>query len=259
MAEYALRSLRDLRLLRKTPLGLLIHTDEGRDARYSGDIIREASARAKRVLVLRPGNEANAVMTQRRGQRKYRFRVIGEPQRPGRATKSLEVLRWTWNRLEQFSDIGPRQKRLSVSATTITTEKLPMLLPHRVTVTVLVTYLDPRAADDAEKKMRAALGKRGPRWELELISDRPPMPERRGTLRLAKSLSELATELDIPIKNESSVWPSVAGLVPAKTACLCGVGPVARGLGTPQEAVRRISIIQRTLLLAKFLLTQCED
>ncbi len=79
------------------------------------------------------------------------------------------------------------------------------------------------------------------------------MRERRATLRLAKALQHVADDWEIPFKRESSVWPSVAGLVPAKTACLCGVGPVARDLGTPHEAVLRLSLVQRTLLLSEFL------
>jgi D-alanine-D-alanine ligase len=44
-----------------------------------------------------------------------------------------------------------------------------------------------------------------------------------------------------------------------KTPCLCGMGPVARDLGTPNEAVQRISLVQRTLLLAEFLANQLEE
>ena len=50
-----------------------------------------------------------------------------------------------------------------------------------------------------------------------------------------------------------------AGLVPERTACLCGLGPVARDLGTPHEAVQRISLVQRTLLLARYLVEHGED
>lgn len=60
-------------------------------------------------------------------------------------------------------------------------------------------------------------------------------------------------EWELPLKREPSVWPSVAELVPAMTPCLCGVGPVARDVSTPQEAVERISLVERTLLLAQFL------
>jgi len=101
--------------------------------------------------------------------------------------------------------------------------------------------------------MRSTLDKQGLRWELRLISDRPPMRERRANLQLARSLEQVAEEWGIPLSHESSVWPSVAGLVPSKVACVCSVGPDARDLGTPQEAVQRISLVQRTLLLTQFL------
>jgi D-alanine-D-alanine ligase len=117
----------------------------------------------------------------------------------------------------------------------------------------MVTYPDSKVADEVEENMRSALDTRGPRWELKLISDRPPMRERRTNLQLARSLEGVAEEWEIPLSHESSVWPSVAGLVPSKVACVCGVGPDARDLGTPQEAVQRISLVQRTLLLTQFL------
>jgi D-alanine-D-alanine ligase len=253
MLEFALRALRSVRQLRRTPLGALCYTDEGRDTRYSAEIIRQAAARVKRVLVLRPGNIGESVITQRRGQRNYRFRVVGESLRPGKLSSKPEVLRWTWNRLEEFSQLTSRDKRVSVSAVDVKAETLPMRTPHRVTATVLVTYPDLQVAEQLEERMRGLLGKKGPRWELDQISDRPPMKERRSTLRLAKKLAEVAEHWDISFKRESSVWPSVAGLVPAKTACLCGIGPAARDVGTPHEAVQRISLVQRTLLLAEFL------
>jgi D-alanine-D-alanine ligase len=253
MLEYALRALRSLRLLRKVPLGVLYYTDEGRDARYSAAAIREAASRAKRVLVLRPGNVGDSVITQRRGQRRFRLRVEGDPLRPGRVTKKPETLRWACNTLEQLAQLSAQKERVSVSALEVRTERLPMLLPHRVAATILVTYPEPMIAATIEARMREMIGKKGLRCELEPISDRPPMTERRATLRLAKALQRVADDWEIPLKRESSVWPSVAGLVPSRTACLCGVGPVARDLGTPHEAVQRISLIQRTLLLAEFL------
>ena len=253
MLEFALRALRSTRQLRRLALGVLYYTDEGRDAVYSSEIIGAAAGKARRVLVLRPGNVGDSMITQRRGQRRYRFRVVGESLRPGKPTSKPEVLRWAWSRLEEFSQLTSREKRLSVSTVEVKTEARPMRTPHRVTATVLVTYPDASAADDLEDRMRASLGKKGPRWELDKTSDRPPMKERRSTLQLAKQLAQVAKEWEIPSRRESSVWPSVAGSVPAKTACLCGIGPVARDLGTSHEAVQRISLVQRTLLLAEFL------
>jgi D-alanine-D-alanine ligase len=253
MLEMALRAVRSVRRLHRRSMGVLLYTDEGRDARYSGERIGVASERARRVLVLRPGNVCDAVVTQRRGQRKYRFRAVDEPRRPGKVSKSPELLRWVWARLEEFSALSDRARRISVSTLDIRPEALPMLLPHRVTCQLLVTYPRADVADEIEARMREHLEPRGPKWELELMSNRPPMGERRASVGLARALEKVAQRWEIPFKRESSVWPSVAGLVGGKTACVCGLGPVARDLGTPHEAVQRISLVQRTLLLADYL------
>ena len=82
------------------------------------------------------------------------------------------------------------------------------------------------------------------------------MKERAGTQRLSRALEAVAREWEIPLRRESSTWPSVAGLVGSKTACVCGIGPVCRDWGTPTEAVQRISLVQRTLLVAEYLVSQ---
>ena len=79
------------------------------------------------------------------------------------------------------------------------------------------------------------------------------MKERRNSLQLSKPLASVAQKWEIGLSEESSVVPSVAGLVPDNIPVICGIGPVARDLYTPQEAVNRISLIQRTLLTAEFL------
>ena len=253
MLEFVLRALRSCKQLRTAAIGALLYADEGRDARYSGDVIRAAAGRAKRVLVLRPGNIGDSIITQRRGQRKYRLRVQGDAIRPGQKTKKPEALRWLCRKIDELSALSDKKNRLSISATSVRTETLPMLLPHRAIATILVTYPDVTAADGIEETMRSTLGKGKPKWELERITSRPPMKERRTNARLAQSFVDLATEWEMSFKRESSVWPSVAGVVPAKTACICGVGPVARDLGTPHESVQRASLVRRTLLLAEFL------
>jgi hypothetical protein len=133
-----------------------------------------------------------------------------------------------------------------------------MRLPHRVRAVILLTYPEASEGDRLEAKVRATLGTKGPRWELVLDSDRPPLKERIGGTRLFKALEAVAADHGLTLKRETSAWPSVAGLVPAKTAALCGVAPATRDRGTPSEAVQRISLIQRTLMLADYLARQLE-
>jgi len=256
MLEYSLRALRSMRQLRHLPLGVLVYTDEGHHARYSGPTIRAAADRAKEVFVLRPGNMADNVIVQRRGQRRFRFRVVGEPVRLGHYSRKADTLRWTWAKLEEIAQLTDRSRRISASTVELHTERLPMRMPHRVTATIAITYPNVQAAATLERKIRSILGRSGPKWELESLTDRPPFVKRTGGTRLFEELAGIAEKWQIPLQAESSTWPSVAGLLADDQPALCGLGPVARDLRTPQESVLRISLVQRTLLLTQFLVSR---
>jgi D-alanine-D-alanine ligase len=232
---------------------VLFYSDEGRDCRYSGKAIQDAAGRAKRVLVLRPGNMGDFVVTARRGQRRLRVTFEGDPVRLGQSSRKPRVLPVVLEKLQQCAKITSKKDRIAVGVLDLKTSHMPMLLPHQVTATLLVSYPDEKVGEAVEQQLRDLLNHKGVSWRLERLSARPPMKERRATARLAKSLEDVAGRWEIPLKRESSVWPSVAGLVPAATGVVCGVGPIARDLYTPAESVDRISLIQRTLLLAEFL------
>jgi len=251
--EFALRALRNVRALRRRKLGLICYFDEGRDAQYSRALVARAMERAARVLVLRPGGVENTLFVERRGLRKLRLEVEGESQRIGRASRKPAALDWLAERLAKITDIGSRQSKLAVEVGDLRTRAFPMRVPHSAVADLVISYADPAEADRADLKVRKALGKRDLRWRLETLSDRPPLVARAESRALAERLVAVAGELEIPLRAEGSTWPSVAGLAPASTAVVCGLGPVAQALNTPDEAVQRLSVVQRTLLLARFL------
>jgi D-alanine-D-alanine ligase len=256
MLEYVLRGLRNIRCLQKIPLGVLYYTDEGLDCQYSADLIRKATAQAKQVLVLRPGNPGNKIVIQRRGQRKYIVGVETNPKRLGKLTKNPDALQWVAGKIEKLTELSSKKDRLAVAVSDIKSMSYPMLLPHSIILTVSVGYGDERTADVAERKIKEILDRGKVKYNLEKVSDRPPMKLRNSNRHLAKKLTNIAKKWDIPIAQESSLWPTIGGLVPTSTGAVCGLGPVARNLYTPQEAVQRVSVLQRTLLLAEFLLNE---
>ena len=253
MLEYALRALRHSRALNQLPVGVLYYLDEGRDCRYSAEIIRAAAAKAARVLVLRPGSNGDSIISRRRGQRKYTLMIEGKPQRLGRQMSSTEVVLSFCNRISELAALSSKKEHISLAVTDMKTTGFPALLPHQVTATLALNYQDSQIADSIEERMTEICRSQAFKWSLQKISDRPAMQGNRGSLKLLKSLFEIAQQADIPLAQESSVLPSVAGLVPPQVPVICGIGPVARDLYTPQEAVNRISLIQRTLLIAEFL------
>jgi acetylornithine deacetylase/succinyl-diaminopimelate desuccinylase-like protein len=253
MLEFALRSLRHQRKLRKLPIGVLYYLDEGRECHYSSGIIKKAASKAKHVFILRPGYPGDKVIVQRRGLRKYGLIVEGKPLRLGQRGKAQAVLPWTFDRISQITRLSSRKESVAVSVVDIHTDAFPMLLPHRGTATILLNYLDSSIADDVEENMKEILHGNGFHCRLEIISDRPPMKERRINTSLANSLRKVADKFEIPLEKGSVLFASAGGLVPASVSVVCGIGPVAHDLYTPQEAIERISIMQRTLLIAEFL------
>jgi D-alanine-D-alanine ligase len=253
MLEFALKALRHNRMLHQLPIGVLYYLDEGRDCRYSADIIRSAVSRAKRVFVLRPGGKGDAIRIQRRGQRKYRLVAESQSHRIGYSKKVTSVMPWCNERFLKLDALSSRKDRLAVAVVDMKVDTYRMSVPHRISATLIVSYLHAKVAEATEAKIKDVFGKGPVRWRLELISDRPPMRDRRINHQLAKSLAHVAEKWDIPLGEESSLIPTAAGLVPSRVPVVCGIGPVTSGHYSPQEAIKRVSLIQRTLLIAGFL------
>ena len=254
MLEYALRALRSTRTLRRVPLGVLLYSDEGRDAARSRAIIQRAAARAEHVLVCRPGTVGHGIVTQRRGSRRYDLIIEGERLGPGQVGRRRPVVRWACEKVEAIGQLSAPRRRLSIAVVDMRTERHAMFMPHRVEVSLMMSYLNPTHADETEAAMRKALGRGGPKWSLTRLTDRPPMVDRPANQPLVDALEAAATKWDIGVERETSAWPSVAGLVAEGTAVVCGVSPAMQDGGTPDEAVQRISLVQRTLLLTEYLI-----
>ena len=257
MLEFTLRALKNVRLLKKLKLGVMYYLDEGRDARYSGDLIRQAAAKAKQVLVLRPGGPDDHIVDRRRGHRKFRFSVEASSA-PPIGSRKPDAFRWMAAVLEDYAKYAAEAKRSGCAAVDVRTSAFPMRAAHRVEATLHLSHSGKDVADALEEKMRQRLVKSPFSCQLDVVADRPAMREHKVNGPLVKAYTDVAERWDIPLQVESSSWPSVAGLVPQSVPVLCGLGPVATGLYTPQEAIQRITLIQRTLLLAHFLANQAK-
>jgi len=247
--EFALRALLG-RGLAEHRLGILTYADEGDDCRFSADIIRRASQHAARVLVMRPGLGGDRAVSTRRGLRRYRLRVEGKARRFGTAVPGRDPLQWLMERASELSALSSSEARLSVDIAEIRTSAYPMLVPHRVDATVVVSYPDVDSGTKLESRIREVLRRDEATWSFAPLSDRPPMAERAGNLELAERVRAVAQMWHLPFGHEGSVLPSVAGLVPEHVPVLCGMGPVGADLFTEREGVSRVSVVQRTLLLA---------
>lgn len=255
MLEYALRSLRKIKKLHTSKIGVLFYADEGYDARYSSSVVQEAAANADQIIVLRSGNRGDMCYTSRRGMLKYRITAEVKTQRIGKNVKKKDIILALSSKLNQMSLLGQNTKRLSVTPVDMTVDSYPMSTPHKVSSTLLVNYYYENSFTKVKKEIDHILktDKGGIKWRQEELASRPPLRERKISKSLVEKLSKIAAEREIPFNTTSSSWPSVAGVVPLNRPVVCGMGPVAENVYTPQESIKRISLIQRTLLLSLYL------
>ncbi|MBU1742605.1 MAG: ATP-grasp domain-containing protein, partial [Proteobacteria bacterium] len=252
MLEYACRALRRLRRLKGLPLGVLAYADEGRDGRYSAEIIRRAAQRAGRVVVLRPCVERDRIVNQRPGWRRYRLSVPAKGGSPGPGVNQSGSVAGLLDRLKDLVGLTSKKDGINVHLADLQVRMDPLSPPDRVAVRLAVSYRDVQAGRRIEERLRAIVaGADG--WSLDPVSDRPPLGARPENKGLIKDILQIARQWEVEPAVESSPWPSVAGLVPPNRAVVCGLGPVAKNLSTFQEAVHRTGLVRRTLLLAQWL------
>ena len=221
MLEFSLRALKRQNRIRKKRLGVLIYSDEGRDCRYSSEKIEQASRLASKVIVLGQGSAGGNIVVGSRGIRKYQLIVEDKPRdlRPG--TKTHDALRWTNIKAEAIMQLSSPKERLGIFMTGISMKHFPMMLPHSVLATLLVSYYKSGIANKAEENIQNLLGKKGPNWRLKLVSDRPEMQSRQENRSFFDEILEIANELEIPLSHSTSATPFVAGLVPRGVGVIC--------------------------------------
>jgi D-alanine-D-alanine ligase len=254
----ALNALKEQKLLAKKKVGVLFYSDEGRGMRYSSSTLRKAASEAKQVIVLQPGFTEGKVADQRRGSKKYSITVEGDPLRVGgKNSKQADVLSSFLLKTEKLKEISSRDKKLTIAVQDVHSERYSVLLPHRVTATIVVTYINEKLAEEAEKEIRETFksSSGGMKSYVETIEERPPLLRRKNN-EVISQLRQISEEWHLPFGTESSLLASAAGEVQADIPVVCGFAPASKGLYTPNEAIHRSELIQRSLLLSLFLLEQ---
>ncbi|MFC1529800.1 M20/M25/M40 family metallo-hydrolase [Gemmatimonadota bacterium] len=250
----AFSALRSVRKLRRSQIGVLAYTDEGRGMRYSGDLFREASKSAAHVMIMQPGGQGGKVITQRRGFRKYSLAVEGDPVRIGSQKGGTDVLAWFIAKASSIASLSRPSSRLTVSVQDVNTERYAALMPHRVRATIGVAYRDPRMVESVDSELREIVksDSKGLEAQPEVLEDRPPFHKSADNPVVAR-LGIISEEWKLPFGTDSSLVPSAAGLVPDEIPAVCGLAPSGRDIHTPGESVHRSELLQRALLLALYL------
>jgi D-alanine-D-alanine ligase len=251
--EFTLRTLKHMKQLDKKRIGVIVYADEGLHCQYSTPVIKRATQRAAKVLVLRPSTMQNSIVIDRRGQRFYHLLAESESKTVEKHRATDDLITFSSNLLKEIKEACKPHKRTSVAMVKMETKAYTMHIPHEVKVTLLMNYASVEKANQLEKTIYDIVSKVKKGYRLVKYAERPPLPQRTNNTKLANTIIELAKSKDIALSHQSSAWPSAAGIIPANIPVVCGLGPYAKEIYTLSEAINRLSMIQRCLLIANFL------
>jgi D-alanine-D-alanine ligase len=250
----SLQALKDEKVLGKTKTGVFFYSDEGRGMRYSSPMLEKAATEAKEVIVMQPGFVEGKVVDQRRGAKQYHVIVEGDPERIGKSASPLDVLSWFLEKTDKLKGLNSRQKKIAVAVQDLKSERYSVLMPHRVTATIAITYIDEAMAEKTEIELHKLFkaSKQGMKTYVEKITERPPLLHKKEHQLLTK-LQKWSEAYQLPFGTESSLLATAAGNVPVDTPTVCGFAPASKHLFTPNEAMHRSELVQRSVLLALYL------
>jgi D-alanine-D-alanine ligase len=251
--EYSLRALKYAKKINNRKIGVLIHADEGLSCQYSNNIIKNVTQRASRVLVLKPAPTDKGIIIDRRGQRTYQLLTEVEPTRIEKQKFGNDLINSIAILMKEIKEACKPYSRTSIVITRTETKAYNMHVPHWAKATLLMNYASTNSANKLENTIFEIAKRKKRFYKIVKDAERPPLPKRSINLDLAKELVNIARTYEINLSCQSSAWPSVAGLVPATVPVVCGIGPFAKSLSTPDEAIHRLSLIQRCLILADYL------
>ncbi|MFW6299267.1 MAG: M20/M25/M40 family metallo-hydrolase [Bacillota bacterium] len=253
----AFDALNALNLLKDKPFGLFVYGDEGYGMRYSAEGLRRLSKEVDRFIVMHPSYNMNKAVHQRRGAIKLKVLIEGKPLRVGTENQQANAMSYVLSKLKNLEDISKEHKRLTITLQDLDTTRYSMLIPHKVTATIYITYIDETMVTTVENKVRQLFknGAKGITTYVEKLEERPPFQKSAENDTLIDAFSKLGKMWHIPFATESTLLPSAAGVIPSGKAVLCGMAPGSKKLYTPEESINRTEWVQKTMVLAQYLLS----
>jgi len=252
----ALDALEHTGTLKDTPFGIFVYGDEGLGMRYSGAALKRLSAKADTFFVMHPSHNENRVVHQRRGSMKLKAIVEGAPLRIGAKNTAADAMRFFLERVDRIKTLSDGVSGLSLCVQDINTSRYSQLVPHRVSATFTLTYVDKKKTMAVENGLREIFRttSKGVRTYVEKLEERPPFVRSEKSTALLEALKKSAEAWQLPLESESTLLPSPAGLIGKDKAVICGLAPGCKRLFTPEESINRTEWVRKTLLITNYLL-----
>ncbi|MFA8437238.1 MAG: M20/M25/M40 family metallo-hydrolase [Marinifilaceae bacterium] len=252
VALGALQALKFSRVLKNYKIGVLLTTDNAHFGKFSRDLLKEKSAKAKVVIGLHGGNTSGSLTSSRCGSAKYTCQMnlysSETSEKVAHAASAFSKLVQNWCDLSVDDDslvIAPQEMNLQSNI-------MQSYCNGSVKLNIRFNKLDQfKQVETKIKKLLPTrrLGKLA-RFQLDGGLMRPPMEENEKTQKLFDFVKEFANQIDVRISQEHRWDSSDICSIDAPVYMIDGFGPIGQNYPKQSEFIFTHSIQERALLLA---------
>lgn len=258
VAIFALKALQKTGILNQIPVSFIFNSDEEVGSPSSRPLIRKEAKKSKAAFVFEAGGLNGEVVTGRKGNFSARVKIEGQAGHAAFAGKDkASAILELAHKTIQIEQLNAPDRGVSANVGTITGGIGPNTVAQHASAKLDFRF--PTSQDFADLKARAAsiieqTVLPGTQSSIQIVSQRPPMPQTKANQDLYLQMKNTADRLDIHIIDELRQGVSDANIVADEgIPVLDGLGPIGAKDHSEDEYIITQSLFDRAILFASFL------
>lgn len=248
----ALQALRNLRLLRKIRIGVLLITDSSIDGRYSKGLIQRFADKSELILAFSGSSRNGGLVLSRSGSAVYHLetKLVNktDPEAVTRTALSFNKL------IASITDITQEDKESVIAPYDIRFTSNIFKMSAYGTAGISVRFNTGESLSLIESRMKKLVStyKKNKQFQLQFKGGlkRHAMEPSEKIRKVYKGIRELAKRIDVRVTDEHRWSSSDICHIEKDVPRLDGMGPVGAYLPSNNERILRHSLLERAHLLA---------
>jgi glutamate carboxypeptidase len=237
---------------------LLFNSDEEIGSPTSRKLIERIAKGKNCCICLEPARANGALVSARRGGGDYIIKVHGRASHAGIAPEEgANAIEEIAHKIIKLHKLNKPIEGISVNCDIIHGGMAPNVIADYAETCVDIRTSKVEQAEILEEKIQEICNETfvpGTKTELSGTINRPPMVKNRGTIALLDRIYSLAEQLEISLSDVATGGGGDASFTSALgIPTIDGLGPVGGFAHSEKEYLEIPSLVERTLLLAKFL------
>jgi glutamate carboxypeptidase len=256
---YALKILKELGILDRLPLVMILNSDEEAGSVSSRELFLVEREKARLCLVAECSGLHNEIVVSRNGKMGARVRSFGQGRHVshGAAHKSSAVLEMA-HKIIALEGLNGSLPGVDINVGRVEGGLGSSTVPESASCLLDIRWQEGDRQKSLQNRLEAEIAAPvlpGCRSEVEVLNSRPAMPENPHSRPLVQMAQELARTLGQEIGTEHRRGTSDANFFGAfAVPTLDGWGPIGDKDHTAEEFIKISSLQERTALLSLFLL-----